>query len=223
MLSAACCFSPPCSDTRTSVAAPLAAGSRLRLHRPGEPGRKAVEAFIAAIYAQRFGATLRQFAPLLLSLCDESGEHIVAAAGYRPASETLFLERYLAAPIEQLLARQAGAATPARGRIVEVGHLAAARSGEGRRLIMLMGPHLAEQGFEWVVSTLTTELRHLFLRIGVTPLALGLADPAVLEPDEARLWGSYYEHRPVVLAGHLPQALQQLARRRADRAARQAS
>lgn len=223
MLSAACCFPPPSSDARTSAAAPLPASPRLRLHRPGEPGRKEVEAFIAAIYTQRFGATLQQFAPLLLSLCDESGEHIVAAAGYRPASETLFLERYLAAPIEQMLARQAGAATPARGRIVEVGHLAAARSGEGRRLIMLMGPHLAEQGFEWVVSTLTTELRHLFLRIGVTPLALGLADPAVLDPDEARLWGRYYEHRPVVLAGHLPQALQQLARRREGRAAREAS
>lgn len=214
---AACCF--PCAPPDARPPAAASGSPRLRVHLPGEPGRKAVEAFIATIYAQRFGATLRQFAPVLLSLCDESGEHIVAAAGYRAASETLFLERYLEAPIEQLLARQAGAAAPARAGIVEVGHLAAARSGEGRRLIMLMGPHLAEQGFEWVVSTLTTELRHLFLRIGVTPLALGLADPAVLDVDEARLWGSYYEHRPVVLAGHLPQALQQLARRRAAREA----
>ena len=75
-----------------------------------------------------------------------------------------------------------------------------------------MGPHLASQGFEWVVSTLTAELRHLFLRIGVTPLALGVADPVLLG-EAARNWGRYYEHHPVVLAGHLPQALRQLARR----------
>ena len=101
-----------------------------------------------------------------------------------------------------------------RERIVEVGHLVADQAGAGRRLITLMGPHLAAQGFEWVVSTLTEELRHLFVRIGVTPLALGRADPTVLG-DEAALWGSYYEHHPVVLAGHLPHALRQLSRRRA--------
>ena len=60
----------------------------------------------------------------------------------------------------------------------------------------------------------TEELRQLFLRIGVTPLALGRADPAVLGTDAGR-WGRYYEHRPVVLAGQLRQALQQIARREA--------
>ena len=207
----------PCQRPHTAPG--ISAAPRLAVHRVGDPGRAEVEAFIATIYAQRYGAALQQFAPVLVSLCD--AEHgLVAAAGYRAASAPLFLERYLEAPVEALLACQAGAAkTPTRADIVEVGHLAAARSGEGRRLIMLLGPHLAEQGFEWVVSTLTTELRQLFLRIGVTPLTLGLADPAVLGAEEARAWGSYYEHRPVVLAGHLPQALQQLARRRAAREA----
>ncbi len=86
------------------------------------------------------------------------------------------------------------------------------RAGEGRRLILLLGPHLAGQGFEWVVSTLTQELRNLFVRMGVAPLALGVADPAVLG-DEAAQWGSYYDHRPLVLAGRLDAALQMLARR----------
>ena len=64
-----------------------------------------------------------------------------------------------------------------------------------------------------MVSTLTEELRRLFLRIGVTPLTLGAADPAALG-DEAVHWGSYYEHRPLVLAGHLPQALRRLSGRK---------
>ena len=75
-----------------------------------------------------------------------------------------------------------------------------------------MRPHLATLGFQGVVSTLTEELRHLFVRIGVTPLALGAADPARLG-DEAADWGDYYAHHPVVLAGHLPLALRILARR----------
>jgi hypothetical protein len=40
-----------------------------------------------------------------------------------------------------------------------------------------------------------------------------VADPAVLGA-EAVQWGSYYDHRPLVLAGQLDVALQALARRR---------
>jgi hypothetical protein len=96
---------------------------RLRVHPTDDPGRSEVEAFIRRIYADRYGAELECFAPVLVSLCDEDG--LVAAAGYRDASRgRLFLERYLDAPVESLLATQAGAA-PRRGGIVEVGHLVA--------------------------------------------------------------------------------------------------
>ncbi len=190
------------------------ASPRLVVHTQRDPDRAEVEAYIRRIYADHYGADVQGFAPELVSLRDGSG--IVAAAGYRSAAHgPLFLERYLDAPIETLLTSTANAATQRPG-VVEVGHLASDRPGEGRRLILLLGPHLAAQGFQWVVSTLTAELRHLFVRIGVTPLALGTADPAALG-HEAVQWGSYYDHRPVVLAGHLRQALQQLARRQARR------
>jgi len=186
--------------------------SGLALIGRDHPQRAAVQAFVRGIYAQRYGADVPHFAPWLVALHDHDGE-IVAAAGYRAAgAEPLFLERYLAAPVDALL----GAEMPqplARERIVEVGHLAASRAGEGRRLIALLGPHLAAQGFQWVVSTLTEELRHLFVRLGIAPLALGVADPEVLGA-EAVHWGSYYDHRPLVLAGQLDVALQALARRR---------
>ena len=193
-------------DSGTSVPA----APRLVIHPPGDPRRHEVEAFIRRVYARRYGADVRQFAPVLASLRDDSG--ILAVAGYRSAAQgPLFLERYFDGPIESLLAAHADA-PPARDRIVEVGHLAAERAGEGRRLIRLLCPHLASLGYQWAVSTLTTELRHLFVRIGVTPLALGAADPARLG-DEAADWGDYYAHHPVVLAGHLPLALRILARR----------
>lgn len=183
---------------------PAAAG--LQLIDATDPRRAEVEAFIGGVYAERYGARVRAFAPLLVARYDEQA--LVAAAGYRPAATgPLFLERYLDAPVEQLL----GAAA-SRSGIVEVGHLVARRAGEGRRLILQLGPLLAAQGYRWVVSTLTEELRWLFLRLGVAPLALGVADPQRLGAAAAD-WGSYYEHHPVVLAGSLEAALQALARR----------
>ena len=203
-----------CPTPREAVASQIRspdARSSLRLHGPGDAGRGEVERFIAAVYRARHGADVRHFAHTLVSLRDGAGE-LVAAAGYRAADQApLFLERYLGAPVETRLADTAGLA-PARSRIVEVGHLAASRAGEGRRLVLLLGPHLATLGFQWVVSTLTEELRHLFMRLGIAPLALGVADPAVLGA-EAVHWGSYYDHRPVVLAGQIDLALKALARR----------
>lgn len=202
----------PCEAATTEVRCP-AARPCLRVHAPGDAGRAEVERFIAGVYLERHRADLRHFAPTLVSLRDETGE-LVAAAGYRSADlAPLFLERYLGVPVETRLADTAGV-MPARSCIAEVGHLAASRAGEGRRLVLLLGPHLATRGFQWVVSTLTEELRHLFLRLGIAPLALGVADPAALG-DEAASWGSYYDHRPVVLAGQIDLALKALARRRA--------
>ncbi|MFG6416707.1 thermostable hemolysin [Roseateles sp. DC23W] len=181
------------------------------LVQQGHPLRAAVEQFIHSVYATHYGADIRHFAPQLVALCDADGQ-LLAAAGYRPANvEPLFLERYLDGPVQALLGTTV-AQPPRRERIVEVGHLAAVRAGEGRRLILRLGPHLAAQGYQWVVSTLTEELRHLFMRLGIAPMALGVADPAVLGADAAA-WGSYYDHRPVVLAGQIEAALQSLSRR----------
>ncbi len=193
---------------RLDEVTPLA--SALSVHRPGDTGRSEVEQFVRGVYSSRYGADLKSFAPVLVSLQQDGV--IVAAAGYRPAAwGALFLERYLKQPVEMLLAGDDGVA-PARPLIVEVGHLASTRPGEGRRLIRLLAPHLCAQGYDWVVSTLTEELRRLFVRLGVTPLTLGVADPAALGADAA-CWGSYYDHRPAVLAGRLVPALRLMARR----------
>ena len=180
---------------------------RLELHPPASSGRGAVESLISTVYRSRYDAYPPGFTPMLVSL--SSGTEPVAAAGYRPAAqEALFLERYLDRPVEQLLPPARGRTT-ARGAIVEVGHLAATRAGEGRQLVHCLAHHLLDQGYAWVVSTVTRELRRLFLRLGVTPFALGVADPVALGNERFR-WGRYYEHEPVILAGYLPQAIERL-------------
>jgi hypothetical protein len=201
-----------CNPRATTAWRPIAGDRRpgLDIVQADHPQRGEVVAFIQAVYAARYGAQVPGFMPTLVALRDGDGE-IVAAAGYRcTADEALFLERYLGGPVERQLPPDLGQ-LPARRDIAEVGHLAAARAGQGRRLILQLGPHLAAQGFDWVVSTTTEELRHLFARLGIVPLVLGVGDPALLGA-EAAAWGSYYEHRPLVLAGRIAPALQVLSR-----------
>ena len=199
-------MAPPPGPVRCS---PDSATCTLTVHGGGDPARAEVEDFIRRIYAERFGARLDAFAPHLVALRQDGA--IVAAAGFRSAADgPLFLETYLAQTADRLLSSQAGRGVE-RERIVEVGHLASNRAGMGRQLILMLGPLLAGEGFQWVVGTLTQELRRLFLRIGVVPLSLGAADPARLG-GAAQHWGSYYEHHPVVLAGSLPQAMRHLRR-----------
>jgi hypothetical protein len=197
------------------ISSPLhrpSSGFGFSIHDQAAAGRSDVEALISRVYAFRYQAVVLEFTPTLVSLHRDAG--VVAAAGYRRASqETLFLERYLDAPVESLLYPHLGM-TPSREQIFEVGHLAAARAGAGRDLVMSLCRHLVDQGCEWVVATVTQELDHLFVRAGVEPLRLGAATPGALG-SEAAAWGTYYEHLPMVLAAHLPRALRRLTRSRA--------
>jgi hypothetical protein len=62
-----------------SALSPAPARARLLLVPPDDARRAEVEAFIRAVYAERFGAQLKQFAPTLVALEDEQG--LCAAAG----------------------------------------------------------------------------------------------------------------------------------------------
>ena len=112
--------------------------ARMLIHGPGAGGRARVEQFIRTVYARQYDARLMEFAPVLVAR--ELGSEIVAAAGYRRATEALFLEQYLDAPIESYL----GSPGPVDRRcIAEVSHLSASLPGEGRRLMGQIAAHLA--------------------------------------------------------------------------------
>jgi hypothetical protein len=140
-----------------------------------------------------------------VGLKDEHGQ-LVAAVGYRCAeANTLFLEQYFDAPIEQVMSRNAGVVL-SRSGLVEVAHLVALKPGHGRRMMSELGALLQSKGVIWIVSTVTRELRHLFARMGIAPLALGAADARRLGCD-VKDWGTYYAHEPVVLAVQLQIAM----------------
>ena len=175
----------------------------------GAPHRPIAEAFIADVFERHYGATIKNFAPNLMLL--ERGEHIAAAAGWRCAGEDqLFLENYLDLPIEAAVARLAGQPVR-REAIVEVGNLAATRAGGSVDVILSLAAHLDRLGYEWVVFTATNELIGIFRRLGLPPLALAPADPSRLG-EQAADWGSYYDSKPVVVAGRIRLALDMVKR-----------
>lgn len=171
---------------------------------PGSSRREEAENFIRTIFHRRYAARIKAFAPRLLML--EQHGRPIAAAGWRGAdTESLFLERYLDAPIETILATLTGQPLE-RQRIVEVGNLASEKAGGSLHVILNLARHLDQSGYEWVVFTATRELIGIFAKLGLPLLALAKADPARLGHDAVD-WGSYYDTQPVVVAGRIRLAL----------------
>ena len=171
----------------------------------GDDDRESLERFIGARFAAAYGAQVTHFSRHLVGLRDASrGWH--ASAGYSPARDgALFLESYLAEPIERILTQRCRGPV-VRERIVEVGNLAATSAGMGRELMAATVRHLHDAGYGWVVFTATRELRNMFTRLGVPLIAVATADPARL-PDRGASWGRYYAHDPQVMATDLAAAV----------------
>jgi hypothetical protein len=164
---------------------------------PTHPRRKAVEATIRLAYQCDHGARLTSFPAWLVANIDETG--VIGAAALRFAADGFFSELYLDKPIEQTIARWAGGAVD-RAQLVEVGNLAAGRSGEIKVLIQGIIALLYSQDTRWAFFTATARLRNLLRRAGIPLIELASADPRRI--DDAASWGSYYQEDPrVVLVG----------------------
>ena len=182
---------------------------RLFLAPPDSPRRAVFETFIRERFAAQHDARVRQFMPCLLGLEDSDGQ-LLGAVGLRSgAVRPLFLERYLQQPVEAVIATQHGLTPPAREQLVEVGNLAADSPGAARLLIVALTDLLVVMGYRWVCFTGTPGLLNSFQRLGLTPLALGSADPACMG-EELADWGRYYDHQPQVMAGDIQAGHQRL-------------
>lgn len=180
-------------------------------HLPGTADRLDVERYIAAQFKAVHGATIHDFMPVLLTM----GCHgnTTAATGVRAASQPLFLEQYLAQPVEQALRPLAGQDVE-RSRIAEIGNLVATQGGSSYLLFMVLTAVLEQSGFEWVVFTATPQVRKVLRYLGLSIHVLCEADPARLTQSSAEEWGRYYSGRPVVVAGRVADAMGVLTRRK---------
>jgi hypothetical protein len=177
---------------------------------PDDP-RSEEEAFVAAVYRDHHGATLREFLPWLLALRDQRGE-LLAVVGLRPAQRAaLFVEQYLDQPAEQAVAQVLARAVD-RDDLIEVGGLAARRPGDARRLILCLTHGLHRAGQRWVLFAATRQLRNAFDRLGLRTAVLAPATPERLRPS-ATDWGRYYDTQPMLLCGDLAAGTAFLAQR----------
>ncbi|MDR2875800.1 MAG: thermostable hemolysin [Methylobacillus sp.] len=163
------------------------------------PEREELEQFVRAVFYRAHGATLRHFMPQLVSLRDGNG-HLLAVCGLRNAGrETLFLETYLDAPVETLIAAQFGRDV-ARAEVVEIGNLAVAEPGVAPLLFAAVNHNLHSTGALWGVFTAVPLLRNSLARLNMQPRVLAEARLECIAPHERHEWGSYYDKNPLVMA-----------------------
>lgn len=181
------------------------AGLRWEAAAPHSSRHETLAGFVREAYRQHFGAKLNSVMPELCAIVDPDGLPR-AVAGIRHAADgPLFLEQYLAGPVEDAITAAAGTFVP-RTRIWEVGNLATRCPGAARYFVRRAAGALAERGAEWAVFTGTRRVVAVFRRLGIPLITLAEADPGRLADDGTR-WGTYYEHAPRVVAGRVAAGL----------------
>lgn len=186
----------------------------LEEHERGSPRRAELESFVRDEFLAHFGANVKHFMPKLLALRGNDNA-VRAVVGCRAAAdERLFLETYTRMPIEAAIAERTGLRIP-RERIVEIGSLACRSATAAVAIVRALVPHLLEARFTWVVFTGADTVMNVFRHLGLSPRSLCPADPLLLG-DARHEWGSYYDHRPQVMAGRIQDGLRASVRRRLE-------
>jgi hypothetical protein len=161
-----------------------------------DPRRRAAEEFIKNTYAARYGARLEAFPSRIIALSDNGGE-IVCAAGLRFLDDGFFSERYLDAPIEDVVSAISARAVT-RSAIFEVTTLASRAPLATAEFIAEIGTFGEKAGFEWSFFTMTRRLHLMVGRLGIAPTLLGEADRRRIADSDR--WGTYYACEPKVYA-----------------------
>lgn len=180
-------------------------------HLPESPERARVESYIATQFRAVHGANIHDYMPVLLTM----GCHglTTAATGVRAAAgQALFLEQYLAGPVESAVSAVAGRPIK-RNDVAEIGNLVATQGGSSYLLFMVLTAVLQQAGFEWVVFTATPQVQKVLAYLGLQVHVLCEADPARLTQSSAVEWGRYYQSKPKVVAGNVADAMQTLNER----------
>jgi len=161
--------------------------------------RQELEGFVHDIFAQAYGADVKEFMPQLMSLRNDKGE-LLAVCGLRHAEDSsLFLERYLTQPVETMIAEKSGQGVR-REDIVEIGNLAVAHPETTRSLLASISVYLHGTQTAWGVFTGIPTLRNALSKLNMLLLPLGVASLGHLPAHEHAAWGRYYDEKPHVMA-----------------------
>ncbi|EGM77319.1 Thermostable hemolysin [Rheinheimera sp. A13L] len=168
--------------------------AQLQLVTASDMQRASIEQFIASGFAKAYQADVHSFMPNLFGV-SRAGEW-QAVLGLRCAAQThLFIEHYLSAPVEQLLATYGIHAE--RSQLIEIGHLYAINRQSLLQLFVLMAYALDQLNYRYLLCAATTQVRAILSRHGIELTELGEAKAEALGKDAAS-WGCYYDTNPKV-------------------------
>ncbi len=170
----------------------------LQLVKSSDLQRASIEQFIASGFAKAYQADVHKFMPNLLGV-SRAGEW-QAVLGLRCAASgaaqtKLFIEHYLPAPVEQMLAGLGIKAK--RSELIEIGHLYAINRQSLLQLFVLMAYALDQLNYRYLLCAATSAVRSILSRHGIELTELGEAKAEALGEDAAS-WGSYYDTQPKV-------------------------
>ncbi|MHA7591212.1 thermostable hemolysin [Yersinia ruckeri] len=144
------------------------------LFAQNEQEENLLKQYIQREYSREFNAIIPHFLPHLLGLYRADGVLVGACGLNRGDSGALYLERYLDAPIEMIIATQTRRSV-LRHRLVEIGNFACSESGDARIMFAAICRLLCENQLDYVVFTGTRKLRNIFHRLNLNPLELAPA------------------------------------------------
>jgi len=163
---------------------------------PESPRYGEIQTHIQRIYHGVYGASIQNFAPLLVA-CSNSQGDIMCAAGIRTSADGFFSDAYLNDDLSNTILARTGQVVDA-SEIMEVVSLASATPFPVLAMLDAMIHWGRTQGMSLGIFTATGKLRHLLGRAKLPYAALCPANPArISSPDN---WGSYYDTDPWVCA-----------------------
>ncbi|WP_421131773.1 thermostable hemolysin [Alteromonas sp. A079] len=156
--------------------------------------RTMLQQLIAQGFSRAYNASLHSFMPVLLGA---GGNKPYAALGVRSASSPLFVETYMPAPVESMLAHTN--IVVKRSEIAEIGNLYSRHASYTQPLLLATALGLLQVNYSVMVFTATAQLRALMNNIGLPLTYLCEASKHSLGSATAE-WGSYYDTQPQVVA-----------------------
>jgi hypothetical protein len=167
---------------------------------PASGERASLEARIRSGFGMHFDACIEGFMPRFAYYRHASGA--TGVIGIRcAADEPLFLESYLNASVESVIAEATGSYV-GRNRIAEVGQFVVDDRDIVTSFFRDLVPFLVDNGYDWVCFTGTDRIRALLARVGFRGLPVARAEAARV-PNTGDRWGRYYDFDPVVILGKL--------------------
>ncbi|MBC0856495.1 thermostable hemolysin [Pantoea stewartii] len=184
--------------------------TRLDIIRRDEDSAEEARQYISNIYYKNYRATINPDPDIIIASRNKDTAELIACTGisFVSATQPLFSERYLSAPLDEIILKNTGHRLE-HHQVIEVGSLASDNPHAAADLIRLMPIIAWFMGKKAILCTSTRRLRKLLAFHQVPFCMLSEASPEKLSPEIRAAWGSYYDQAPqtgVILleqCGHL--------------------